>query len=98
FGWSERQQGRLTMIGTDGDAARTSDAIRLRLMSEELVLLKDARKLFPRRPSKETLWQWALGRGVRGHRLETILIGSNRYTSRQAADRLVAAINADDDA
>jgi hypothetical protein len=61
---------------------------------EELVLLNDARKLFPQRPSKETLWRWALGRGLMGVRLESTLIGSNRYTSRQAAGRFNAAVNA----
>src|SRR5690349_8762195 len=70
-------------------------AVHDRLLKEELILLNDARKLFPQRPSKETLWRWALGRGRLGQRLESTLIGGvNRYTSRQACDRFIAAVNA----
>src|SRR5437773_340557 len=60
---------------------------------EELVLLNDARKLFPQRPSKETLWRWALGRGLLGVRLDSTLVGSNRYTSKQAIARFITAVN-----
>lgn len=66
--------------------------------TDELVLLSDARKLFPQRPSKETVWRWALGRGLLGQRLDSTLIGSNRYTSKRSISEFVAAVNAADEA
>ena len=41
--------------------------------------------------SKETLWRWATGRGLLGQRLDSTLIGGNRYTSKQAAARFLAS-------
>jgi hypothetical protein len=40
----------------------------------------------------ETAWRWAL-KGVGGVRLESIKIGGVRFTSRQACDRFLAALN-----
>lgn len=40
-----------------------------------------------------TGWRWIL-RGVRGHKLESALIGGQRYTSEEAFCRFIAAINA----
>ncbi|RIK74926.1 MAG: hypothetical protein DCC68_22150 [Planctomycetota bacterium] len=61
---------------------------------EEPILLADAAKLLPSRPHVSTLWRW-FQRGVKGHRLETLVVGGKRYTSREAlqrfADRLTAA-------
>lgn len=63
--------------------------------SEELIHLPEARALFPQRPALNTLHRWRL-KGVRGVRLETILIGALRYTSREAIRRFIAAQNAAD--
>lgn len=64
------------------------------LTREEPILLTEAAKLLPNRPHLSTLWRW-FQRGVKGHRLETLVIGGKRYTSREAlqrfADRLTAA-------
>lgn len=42
--------------------------------------------------SPATVWRWCL-RGSNGHRLESVLLGSRRYTSREALDRFVGATN-----
>ena len=44
------------------------------------------------RPSTATLWRWQ-SKGLRGVRLETIVIGGRRYTSAEAIDRFLEAIN-----
>ena len=66
------------------------------LTTEDLVPLKDLPKSLPKRNGKaistSTLWRWA-NVGIRGHVLETILIGGQRYSSPQAFRRFVAAGN-----
>ena len=64
---------------------------------ETLLTFEDSRTAFPgdRRLSLATLHRWRLN-GVRGVRLETLLIGGLRYTSREAIERFIAAQNADD--
>lgn len=39
-----------------------------------------------------TVWRWTL-RGVRGHRLERLIVGGRTYTTREAFERFVAATN-----
>lgn len=65
--------------------------------TETIVSFNDARSAFKdgRRKSLATLHRWRL-RGVKGVRLESILIGGLRYTSLEAIDRFIAAQNADD--
>ncbi len=57
----------------------------------------EARTAFPgrRRLGYATLHRWR-SEGVRGVRLETILVGGLRYTSREAIDRFIEAQNAAD--
>ena len=64
---------------------------------ETLLTFEDARTAFPgdRRLSLATLHRWRLN-GVRGVKLETVLIGGLRHTSREAIDRMIVAQNADD--
>ena len=65
---------------------------------ETIISFADARSAFPgidRRLSLATLHRWRLT-GVRGVRLQTVLIGGLRYTSREAIVRFIAAQNADD--
>jgi len=63
------------------------------ISTEDIVTLSAAAKSLPGRPSVATVWRWRV-RGVRGIKLETILIGGTRHTSKQAlqrfADRLTA--------
>lgn len=65
--------------------------------SESLIPFSDARTAFPggKRLSLATLHRWRL-HGVRGVRLETILVGGMRYTSREAISRFIQAQNADE--
>jgi len=71
------------------------------LATEEILSLKDACALLPRRragkkPAFQTVYRWAL-RGVRGRRLEVLRIGGTLCTSRQALERFFAGLTADDD-
>ena len=65
--------------------------------AETLISLSEARTAFPggKRLSLATLHRWRL-HGVRGVRLETILIGGLRYVSRESIARFIAAQNADE--
>lgn len=61
--------------------------------SEDLIQFGEAARCFPGKPvAIQTLHRWRL-HGVRGAKLETILIGGLRYTSKQAIDRFVEAQN-----
>ena len=64
---------------------------------EELLTLTQARSAFPgsKRLSLATLHRWRQ-QGARGVRLETLLVGGMRYTSREAIARFIAAQNAAD--
>jgi Protein of unknown function (DUF1580) len=55
---------------------------------EQLVTFAEASKLLPGRPSLNALWRWRT-HGVRGVKLETILVGGKRYTSREALQRFI---------
>jgi hypothetical protein len=63
------------------------------IATEDMVSLTEAAKTLPSRPDQSTLWRWR-NRGVRGVRLETVLVGGRRMTSRQALNRFFAAVNA----
>lgn len=58
--------------------------------TEELLPFNAAREEVPWRPHISTWHRWRL-RGVRGVKLETVLIGGRRYTSREALQRFIAA-------
>jgi hypothetical protein len=60
---------------------------------EELLTLTEAANSLPGRPNITTLWRWR-NRGVRGVRLETVLVGGKRFTSREALARFHQAVNA----
>ncbi|MDB5340538.1 MAG: hypothetical protein JWN70_6157 [Planctomycetaceae bacterium] len=63
------------------------------LSEEELIPFSKACKEFPGGGvCLQTLHRWRL-RGIRGVKLETIMIGGRRYTSRAAIGRFVAAQN-----
>jgi len=64
-------------------------------IDDELLSLPAAAKLLPGRPHAATLYRWTR-RGVRGVRLETVLIAGRRYTSREALDRFIATTSAAD--
>jgi hypothetical protein len=64
---------------------------------EELIpLTRAARVINPQRPPHvATVWRWT-GNGVRGVRLESLLVGGVRNTSREAIGRFLAKLNADE--
>lgn len=67
------------------------------LANENLITLPKAAKLFPcKRPSLTSMHRWAL-EGSRGVKLESIRIGGFRYTSAEAVQRFIAAMNKDAD-
>ena len=61
------------------------------VQTESLVLPKDAVRMVPGRSgygvSRATFWRWML-EGRRGVKLESLLIGGVRYTSRQAVNHV----------
>lgn len=63
--------------------------------AETMLQFPAARNEFPGRKtlSLATLHRWRL-HGVKGAKLETCLIGGLRYTSREAINRFIAALNA----
>ena len=66
---------------------------------ETLIPFNEARSAFPGRNNiaLQTLHRWRL-HGVRGVKLETILCGGLRYTSREAISRFILAQNANESA
>lgn len=56
------------------------------ISSESLLTITAATKTLPNRPSLSTLWRW-IQRGTHGVKLETVLLGGRRYTSREALQR-----------
>ena len=61
--------------------------------TERIISFHDAAKSFPGRPNLSTLHRWRLA-GVRGVRLETLLIGGRRVTSAEALQRFAEATTA----
>ncbi len=62
------------------------------LLTEKMLSLKDATKYIPTRPHIATVWRWAT-RGTRGVKLETILVGSQRFTTKEAIGRFLDRLN-----
>jgi hypothetical protein len=60
--------------------------------SEQLRLLAKASVDVPGHPHVSTLMRWAL-RGVKGIKLETVVVGGRRFTSREAIQRFVSRLN-----
>ena len=63
------------------------------IKNETMRPLSDACKEIEGRPHVSTLHRWRL-RGVRGQKLETVLIGGRRFTSLEALDRFIRATTA----
>lgn len=61
---------------------------------EVLIPLNDARESFPghKSLSRATLNRWQ-AEGVRGVRLETIVVGRRRFVSKESIERFVTAQN-----
>lgn len=63
------------------------------LRSERLLPLSAAARMLPGGVHVSTLHRWRL-RGIRGIRLETLLVGGRRHTSVEAIDRFCQAVTA----
>jgi hypothetical protein len=66
-------------------------------LSDDLVTLREAAKLLPRRrggkrPHFSTLWRWAL-RGLRGIRLETVSVGDTLCTTPEALEEFMRRVS-----
>lgn len=62
------------------------------LASENLVPINSAGKMFPYPVGRTALERW-MRHGVRGVRLESILIGNRRFTSKEAIERFIQKTN-----
>jgi hypothetical protein len=60
---------------------------------EKLRLLAKSSPDVPGNPHPSTLVRWAL-RGIRGLKLETVVIGGRRYTSIEAIHRFISTLSA----
>lgn len=63
------------------------------LANETSIAVGDTPAVCPGKPHKSTVWRWVL-KGVRGIRLETIVVGGKRYTTIEAIERFIAATTA----
>lgn len=62
------------------------------LTGESLITMSAAAKLTAGRPHPSSLWRWTK-KGVGGVRLESVQVGGRVFTSREALQRFVAALN-----
>lgn len=60
---------------------------------EDLLSINEAAREAPGRPHIATVWRW-INRGVRGIKLETVMIGGRRFTSREALEQFFARLTA----
>jgi hypothetical protein len=61
--------------------------------AEKMIRVGEAANHIPGHPHVATVWRWAL-RGVRGVKLETVLVGAQRFTSHEAIERFIVATTA----
>jgi hypothetical protein len=55
---------------------------------EHMLTISAAARELPGRPHVSTVWRW-INHGVRGIRLQTVLVGGKRYTSRESLQAFV---------
>jgi hypothetical protein len=65
----------------------------LDLSSETAIAVNKSPAQIPGRPHVSTVWRWVLT-GVRGIKLETFVVGCQRFTTKQAIERFIAATTA----
>jgi len=59
---------------------------------EHTLPLNEAAKVVPGRPHTATIWRW-WRRGVKGVKLETVVVGGRRFTSVEAIQRFIASLS-----
>ena len=62
-------------------------------LDEPLLTLTQAANSLPGKPHVSSLWRWCK-RGVRGVRLETLVLAGRRYTSPRALEEFASATTA----
>lgn len=62
------------------------------LSQEHLISLSQAAKAVPSRPGLRTVWRWVLN-GVRGRKLDSVVIGGRRFTTTEAVSRFLDGCN-----
>jgi hypothetical protein len=63
------------------------------LTDEKPLPLAEAARLLPKRPNPATLWRWRT-RGIRGVRLQTLMIGGRRHVLPSALRQFIEAVTA----
>ncbi len=63
------------------------------IRSEQVIPINQAPKHCPGRPDISSIYRW-FGKGSRGARLETIVVGAKRFTSVEAIERFIEATTA----
>lgn len=63
------------------------------LSTETAIAVNKSPAHIPGRPHVSTVWRWVLY-GVRGIRLETFVVGTQRFTTLEAIERFIAATTA----
>ena len=58
------------------------------IQTDTLLQISDVSKHLPGKIHVASIWRW-VNRGVRGVKLETVLIGGRRYTSAEALQRFI---------
>ena len=56
--------------------------------NERVIPISEAPRHFPGRPNISSIYRW-FGRGARGARLETLVVGAKRFTSIEAIERFI---------
>lgn len=90
--------GCLSVVEVELMVSAIAVGMTIDVQTETVISFSDARSAFPgidRRLSLATLHRWRLN-GIRGTKLETVLIGGLRYTSLEAIARFVARLNSED--
>jgi hypothetical protein len=64
----------------------------LQILTEDVLTLNQATRELPTRTHLSTLYRWAKS-GVNGRKLETVKVGSQIVTSRQALTRFLLSLN-----
>jgi hypothetical protein len=67
--------------------------VSIDVSSEVLLSLAEASKVLAGRPHISSLHRWRL-RGVRGIKLETVMVGGRRFVSRAALEEFAARVTA----
>ena len=78
----------------------SSEVTPLDILSEDLLTLQQAAKEIPRAPGQSavhysTVFRW-MNRGLRGHKLMTVRVGQQCFTSKQRLHAFLAATNGSD--